>query len=202
MWKYEKAGAIALVVIVAAFALASWLGQKRWTGPPPPTEEEWYASQAARLLALEVTEEMRLSGHLGEGFSPSRFEFIGFNNGEWLFVVFSSAHDHEGFSYELAKKASRGASIEDWPVGDAILGIGSDGDLYTHTAHVCGGLPLGPIEKPDSLSEFLFPGGEGARQWQHYEGQPPERSTWKPQESPQKASSPPPLPPIEEKEGR
>lgn len=60
------------------------------------------------------------------------------------------------------------------PVGDAILALGSDGELYAMNTHVCGGLVLSAFRKSASLADFLANTDQNVP-WQEYNGRPPER---------------------------
>ena len=52
-------------------------------------------------------------------------------------------------------------------VGDAILALGSDGVLYTHSDHICGSYHMPLSELPPSLSGF-FVAYEQYGAWEEY----------------------------------
>lgn len=141
---------------------------------PPPTEEEWYILQANRLRKLKITGKMRGNAlHCDDRHRVMSSEgLVAFPNGDWIYIVFNSVHDYERYKLTQIKRKNRFEIPARWPVGDAVLALGSDGGLYTLGVHVCGGLVLPTSAESASLATFLASTYMGPS-WEKYDGHPP-----------------------------
>ncbi len=130
--------------------------------PTPQTESEWYATQAARLAAIQITPEMvaavkpwRCNESSCSYHMTSREGVIPFGDGTGVYVTWHSFHDNEFYGRTALIKFKLVAGTAGKPVSDAVLAVDRQGRMYRNNDHVCGALQLradGPVR---NLEDFL-----------------------------------------------
>ncbi len=126
-----------------------------------PTKEEWLRSQAKKLTTVKITPEMiakaapwRKSFETYFYSLPGSKGTIPIGKDRAVYVVTHSLHDNESMiiwllRFPVIKLTGRN------PVGDAIMAVDQQGQLYTNEGHVCGVLELDSQREVRSLEDFL-----------------------------------------------
>lgn len=141
---------------------------------PPLSEAEWYSQNALRLKNLQAAGQLPPKKSEVIYRSGDKRETFLFPNGDWICITWHSVHDKRGCILRRLLGEVFRKPVAD-SVGDAVLGLGSDGNLYVSGKHVCGGPTLSVPDGCASLGNFLAVTADDAH-WEPYTGKPP---SWK-----------------------